>query len=202
VEIGAESGSQATALFYDPAGGRAISLGQQIQWLTGSPILSQFAALYQTVKGILFNTQLTGGIGWDTLHSSWVKLVPGSDNFYTWQTTPAYSANWAASTTFNGSASWGSLQLRLDAEDNVVTTGAFKAGAVLPGSTICNFPVPYRPKAQWPIPVQRNNGGVLSYGMAEIGPSGNLNLLAANGMGVAVNNEYLISGSFPLGNIS
>jgi len=115
--------------------------------------------------------------------------------------TPAYNANWLASTTFNGSTAWGSLQFRKDSFNNVVVIGSFKAGAVLPGSTVFQFPVGYRPQKQWPLTIQRNNGGTLTFANVGISTAGNFNLLAATGNGMAINNEYLVSGSFPLGDL-
>lgn len=116
--------------------------------------------------------------------------------------TPSYNANWGASTTFNGTTNWGSLQYRKDAMDNLVIVGAFKAGSTAPGTAVFQLPTGYRPKSQWPVWVQRNAGGTLSGGYAGVSSSGNVNLLAGAGVGVAAGSEYLINAVIPLGNIA
>lgn len=118
---------------------------------------------------------------------------------YTWQ-TPGYNANWAGSTTFNTTANWGPLQYRLDAEDNVWLVGCFTSAAGA-GAAVLNLPVPYRPAAQWPLWVQRNNGGVFTGFNAEVGPSGNFNILVGSGGGMAAGNEFLVNAKYPLGNL-
>lgn len=118
---------------------------------------------------------------------------------YTWQ-TPPYNANWSGSTTFNGTANWAPLQYRLDAEDNVWLVGCFKS-ATGAGSAVFKLPAPYAPLAQWPTWIQRNNAGALSSFNGEVGPSGNFNILAGSGGGMANGNEFLINAKFPLGNL-
>jgi hypothetical protein len=133
------------------------------------------------------------------IQNYWVKQ-DGSGNAYTWQ-TPSYAANWAGSTTFNGSTNWHTLQYRIDAEDNLWLVGGFKAtGAV--GNTLFTLPSGYRPTGQWPVFCQQNNAGTVSVVVMEIGSSGNVNLLSQNGMVAASGNEYLVNGKIPLGNIS
>lgn len=120
---------------------------------------------------------------------------------YTWQ-SPSYGNNWGGSTTFNGSANWGTATYRLDAEDNLHLGGAFKAGAVLPGAAVFNVPIPYRPSTQWAIPMLRNNGGVVTPFMGAITSSGNVDIVTQTGGGIAVNNEYLMAPTvIPLNNI-
>lgn len=111
-----------------------------------------------------------------------------------------FNANWSGSTTFNGTANWGTFQYRKDAEDNVWLLGAFKAAAGA-GAAIITVPAAFRPTAQWPIWIQRNNGGVLTSFNGEIGPSGNFNILAGSGGGIAAGNEYLVNAKYPIGNI-
>lgn len=119
----------------------------------------------------------------------------------TWQ-TPSYNANWSASTTFNGTTNWAPLQYRLDAEDNVWIAGAFKAGAVAPGTSVFNLVAPYRPAAQWPLWLYRNRGGVLVMESAALTAGGNLLIIAGLGGAPAANDEYLINAKVPLGNIA
>ena len=119
----------------------------------------------------------------------------------TWQ-TPSYGTNWSASTTFNGNAGIHPLQYRLDAEDNVNVVGAFKAGASVPVNPVFNLPSAYRPQNAMPMWCQRNNGGVITTGSIYVNSNGNFDLFGSMGLGIAANNEYLVSGTFPLNNIS
>lgn len=119
---------------------------------------------------------------------------------YTWQ-TPSYEANWAGSTTFNGSSNWGTLQYRFDTEDNVWLIGAFKTTGAA-STPVATLPTAYRPQSQWPIPCQQSNSGTLSYISLAVGPSGNINVLSQVGGDTTSTNEYLVNGKFPLGNLS
>lgn len=131
-----------------------------------------------------------------------LKCDPATDNAYQWQ-TPTYNTNWQASTTFNTLTGYDSLQFRLDAEDNLVMSGAFMAGAVVPGATVFNLPAGYRPvSGSKLIFCQRNNAGALSMGHALITTGGNVNLFAAAGIGIAANNEYVLNGVVPLKKIA
>lgn len=118
----------------------------------------------------------------------------------TWQ-TPTYNTNWAGSTTFNGSANWGTFKYRFDSEDNVWFLGAFRttANAATPVFTL---PAAYRPQSQWPIPCQQSNSGTLSYISLSVGSSGNVHVLSDVGGDTTSGNEYLVNGKFPLGNLS
>lgn len=118
----------------------------------------------------------------------------------TWH-APAYGANWAGSTTFNG-VGRPTLQYRIDAEDNVWLFGAFKAGGTLPANPVFTLPAGWRPAAAGNIFIQRNNGGTLSTGTCFISASGNVDLFAGDGMGIAINNEYYVNGKVPLGNLT
>jgi hypothetical protein len=117
--------------------------------------------------------------------------------------TPAYGSNWADSSTFNGSANWGPLRWRADAENNILIGGAFKAGGVLPGAAVMNIPAPYRPAAQYPLICARNNGGTLTTGfMLALTTGGNLDVITQTGGGIAINNEYLVPPQLiPIGNL-
>lgn len=177
--------------------------GGIISFQAGSPILTPHFQVYGHDDTLFFNTQLAGGTAMKAGYLA--ALVPGSDTLYTWQ-TPSYATNWLASTTFNGSTNWGSFQFRKDAEDNLILLGCFKAGTTAPGATVCTLPAGYRPTKQWPVPIQMHTGptgsGTLLAAMAEIGSSGNLNLLSQNGLSIATGAEYLIAGIVPLGNLS
>jgi hypothetical protein len=123
----------------------------------------------------------------------------GSGTSTTWQ-TPGYGTNWSGATTFNG-VGGPTLQYRLDAEDNLWLYGIFKAGATLPANPIFTLPANWRPaNAGW-IYAQRNNGGTLSVGTCFISATGNVDLFAGQGMGIAVSNEYFLNGKIPMGNI-
>lgn len=168
----------------------------------GGGILTPHFQVYGHDDTVFFNTQLAGGTA---MKAGYVAaLVPGSDTLYTWQ-TPSYATNWLASTTFNASTNWGSFQFRKDAEDNLILLGCFKAGTTAPSATVCTLPAGYRPTKQWPVPIQMHTGpsgaGTFFAGMAEIGSSGNLNLLSQNGLSIAAGAEYLIAGIVPLGNL-
>lgn len=125
-----------------------------------------------------------------------------SGNAYTWQ-TPTYNANWAGWNAFNGLTGYAPLQYRLDAENNLIITGTFKAGTTVPGGAVFNLPAGYRPNGGGAIPIfcQRNNAGALSAGHAYISTGGNVDLFAAAGVGIAAGNEYIINGIVPLNNI-
>lgn len=119
-----------------------------------------------------------------------------------WQ-NPPYAANWAGTTTFNG-VGGPTLMYRVDAEDNLWLYGLFtaSAGAANPVFTLPNVSPPVRPAASGWIFCQRNNGGTLSVGSAFISSSGNVDLFAGQGMGIAAGNQYFVNGKVPLGNIT
>lgn len=121
----------------------------------------------------------------------------------TWQ-TPAYGTNWAASTTFNGLTGCGSLQLRRTAHDNVYMTGAFKAGAVAPVDPVFILPAGLIPAGgTWFLPALRNNAGTVTACFVRVSNNGHVDLLNAVGSApIAAGNEWLVTGSFPLGNIA
>jgi hypothetical protein len=115
----------------------------------------------------------------------------------------AFNANWVASSTFNGSTGWPTVQYRKDAEDNLVVTGCFKTSAAwTTGGSPFTMPAAFRPKVQWPVAVQKNVGGTLSTGMGQISAGGNLNLLAGSGVAPVASAEYLVTGVIPLGNLA
>lgn len=113
---------------------------------------------------------------------------------------PAFNANWAGATTFNGTANWGTFQYRKTAENEVKVIGCFTA-ALGAGAAILKFPTGFVPTQQWPIWIQRNNAGTLSGFNGEVGPSGNFNILAGSGGGMAAGNEYLVNATYPLGDV-
>lgn len=115
---------------------------------------------------------------------------------------PTYNTNWSGSTTFNSSTSNATLQFWLDAQDNVVIEGCFKAGATLPGATVCNLPAAYRPTTNRWFWAVRYNSGTTSFFAAQLTSGGNLNINSVMGGGVAINNEYWIKGIVPLSNIT
>ena len=119
----------------------------------------------------------------------------------TWQ-TPSYGTNWATSTTFNGLTNLQQLQFRKKAEDEVELVGHWKAGGTLPANPVFTLPAGYRPGTQQLIPVVRNNAGAVTAGLLFVGTSGNISLFAGGGMGIAINNEYSVDATIPLGNIS
>lgn len=163
---------------------------------------SSTASVQTSILAVATFMSLTGTMkifGAGQIRDWWIKQ-DNSGNALTWQ-TPGYAANWAASTTFNGSTSWSPLQYRLDAEDNLWLVGAFKAtGAVT--NPVFNLPAGYRPATQWPLVCQQNVAGTLTMIMAEIGSSGNVNLLTQNGGNLANGHEYLINARIPMGNIA
>lgn len=119
----------------------------------------------------------------------------------TWQ-TPSYNTDWSGSTTFNGLTGWGTLQYRLDAEDNLWLIGCFKAGATAPSNPVFVLPSGYRPKtASWPVPLLTLQGSTLFSGMAYISTTGNVDIFTGINSPGAANNEYLINGKVPIGNL-
>jgi hypothetical protein len=131
-----------------------------------------------------------------------VKSDLAGNTAETWQTSPAYTANWSASTTFNGATGWSGVQFRRDAEDNLVIIGAFKSGATVGGASVLQVPVGYRPSKPWPVVVVRNNAGTITTGMGQISTAGNLNLQAGSGVPPVAGGEYFVTGTVPLGNIA
>ena len=119
----------------------------------------------------------------------------------TWQ-TPSYGTNWLASTTFNGNAGMQPLQYRLDAEDNVHVIGAFKAGGTTPSNPVFMLPAGYRPPAAMPLWCMRRSGATISTGSIYITPGGNFDVFISMGLGINAGDEFLVSGIFPLNNIS
>lgn len=124
-----------------------------------------------------------------------IKSAVGGSN-YTWQ-TPGYNTNWSSSTTFNGNT-YRELLYRLDAENNLHVSGAFKAGAVAPVNPVFTLPVGYRPAGAQALWAQRNNGGVITSGHIFVGSSGQFNVINGSGLGIAAGNEYICSGVIPL----
>jgi hypothetical protein len=164
------------------------------------PTISMFGSSDSSASNrIDLATQTTRVTGIGQVGSYWVT-EGGTGVPLTWQ-TPSYASSWAASSTFNGSANWGGLQFRRDAEDNVWLIGGFKATGAA-GSTVFTLPAGYRPAAQWPLYCQQNNGGTLSVISLEVGSSGNVNVLSQVGGSVASGHEYLVNAKFPLGNLA
>lgn len=151
--------------------------------------LSESTGVYRAnlrISGAIVRTDLTGNS-----QEAWQIPVAAQ-----------YNTNWGPGVGgFNGSTNWAVFQYMRNAEDEVVLIGAFKAGATVPGTTVIQLPVGFRPKAQFPVWVQRANGSTVSGGYAAVTAGGNLNVLTNMGLGVAANNEYLINARFPLGNI-
>lgn len=210
VEIGADVQTDASAVFYDIANATAISIGQQIQWLSGSPILTQFGALYQTANGIIFNTILTGGLGWDVAHAAWVKVVPGSDNFAKWHEVgatgnAAYNTGWSGATMFNGSGNgpFNKLRYRQDTEDNAVLEGlaVTSTGA---SATLLTLPSGYfNPNARALLEANFVVGGVVSSGFVQVTETGIVNATSSiSGHTVGANTQIYIKGKIPLGNVA
>lgn len=121
----------------------------------------------------------------------------------TWQ-TPAYGTNWASSTTFNGLTGCGTLQFRREDRDTVYMTGAFKAGAIAPVDPVFILPAGLIPSGgTWFVPALRNNAGTVTACFVRISNNGHVDLLNAVGSApIAAGNEWLVTGSFPLGNIA
>lgn len=118
----------------------------------------------------------------------------------TWQ-TPTYNANWSGSTTFN-TIGVSTLRYRIDAEDNLWLVGAFKTGAVAGGTAVFALAGAFIPAAVGDIPLYRNNAATVTAGMLHIATSGNVDLFPQLNGGIAANNEYLVNGKIPLGNIT
>jgi hypothetical protein len=151
----------------------------------------------------------TGGVGVPAYHyvsGAVVKSDGSGATSEVWQVVGGngapFATNWLASSTFNGSTNWPTVQYRKDAEDNVVITGCFKSAATAGGTTVVTLPVGFRPKVQWPVVIQKNAGGTLTTGMGQITANGNLNLVPGDGIGATASAEYLITGTVPLGNIA
>jgi hypothetical protein len=139
LELGANNGSMASAVFYDRVNPLALSIGEQIQWLRGPGVLTQLAALYQKGTSILFNSILSGGIGWDVPHGAFVPLVPGSDNFDTWH-APTPGTGWALGPGAGGQ--YPPLQWHADTQDRTQVFGVFHATSTTPGPVIASgFPL-------------------------------------------------------------
>lgn len=122
----------------------------------------------------------------------------------TWQ-TPSYNTNWLSSTTFNGSSGNQPLQYRLDAEDNLIIGGAFKASTSAPGAIVFNIPdVNFHPSANfWVNAWRERSSAVISFGI-QITADGNVNVVTTMGGGApAANDEYWMPfQAVPLGNIT
>jgi hypothetical protein len=194
-----------TIMIYDPSGDKdpiGISEGT-ITWYERGGILTPDVSMY-TIDGITYlNTQLAGGVAFDSTAGASLKYVqPGSDTLETWHNPTYSSTQWMGSTTFNGGTNWGTLQLRRTANDTVEFSGAFKTATTgaAPSATVLNVPVGFRPTRQEPIWVQRflHPTATLTAGFAMVTPAGNLNLPTPTGLGAALDNEYLIAGSIPL----
>jgi hypothetical protein len=152
----------------------------------------------------------TGGVGVPAYHyvsGAVVKSDGAGSTSEVWQVAggngAAFNTNWLASSTFNGSTGWPTVQYRKDAEDNLVVTGCFKTSASwTTGGSPFTLPTAFRPKQQWAVAVQKNVGGTLSTGMGQISAGGNLNLLSGSGVAPVASAEYLVTGVIPLGNIA
>lgn len=136
-----------------------------------------------------------------------VKSDLAGDTAEVWQVVggngAAFNTNWLASSTFNLSTAWPTVQYRKDAEDNLVIIGCFKTSASwTTGAAPFTLPAAFRPKLAWPVTVQKNVGGTLSFGMGQVTAAGALNVLSATGVPPAASAEYLVTGIIPLGNIA
>lgn len=205
IEIGADVGSQGSAVFYDSINPRAIEIGQQIQWLQGASILTPFAALYQTANAVLLNTQLAGGIGFDVAHGALSYVIPGSDTLETEHVVgtsgqPAFGGNFAAGTT---SGTYGGLQFRRDGQDSVRLEGSWNGTAAITSSAVFTLPVGYRPKKARAVPVASttSTGAVSALGLLlQVNASGVCNLQAS--AATAVGQNFHVNASIPLGNLA
>lgn len=201
-EIGADAGSEASAVFYDPVNGRAISIGQQIQWQQGSPILTPFAALYQTSDAVMFNTILSGGVAFDPAHGALVHVVPGTDTLEDWQ-APTMGSGFA--TGPGGSGSYPPLKFRTTVTDEVRVFGVFHSTTTSPGAVIASgFP----PVNQTTLGGVGVAGGVTRFQGASgsigayINNLGELRTALPTGFAFAANDSFMVNTAVPLGNIS
>ena len=183
----------------------------QSPWTVGTdPVEMLFTAGTASAMGSTApSLQLqAGGAISSSLYMSILGALVGGDptnGIATWQ-TPSYNANWSGTGTFNGQSPVTPLHYHIDAENNLWLYGAFLAGATLPGTTVFVLPVGYRPVTLFGgtnqfLDCSRVSGGVYSTGRLRIDNSGNVVVANANGLGVAVNDQFFANGKIPLGAI-
>lgn len=183
----------------------------QSPWTAGNSFVQMlFTAASGSTMGVNspnLALQANGSITSD-LFVSLIGAIAGGDSangIASWQ-TPSYNANWSATSTFNGQTPVTPLHFRKDAENNLWLYGAFLAGAVLPGTTIFVLPVGYRPITLFGgnnhmLDCMRLSGGAVTQGKLRIDNSGNVVTANANGLGVAINDQFFANGKIPLGQI-
>ncbi len=116
-----------------------------------------------------------------------------------WQ-TPAFNVLWTGSTALNGNVV-ASLRYRLDAENNLMISGAFAAQAVAPVNPVFTLPVGFRPAQNMLVFCVRNNAGAITTGAVQITTAGNVNVNGSLGLGIVANNQYYIEGTIALGDL-
>lgn len=191
------------------AANSSTSSEYQSPWTAGNAPIQE---LYTAGTGSTFGSNApslqiqSGGAGNFPVDMTVLGAVRGGDAINgaaTWQ-TPGYNANWSGTNTFNGQAGIPSLRYHIDNENNLWLYGAFLAGAVLPGTTVFTLPVGYRPVSlsggtNFFLDCRRVSGGVFSSGMLRVDTSGNVVVSNANGLGLAVNDQFFALGKIPLG---
>ncbi|WP_333770953.1 hypothetical protein [Streptomyces sp. IBSBF 2435] len=117
---------------------------------------------------------------------------------------PTYNTNWAGGS--NASANYGSMQYRLDAEDNVHICGTvhctLAAGLAAGSYTLFTLPVGWRPKKIWPA-VGAHVSGTDAWKTAirvNVDLSGSVNFNTASA--IAQNDGIYFNVVVPLGNIA
>lgn len=183
----------------------------QSPWTAGN---STVQVLYTAAAGSTMGVnspnvafQANGSVTTD-LFMSIIGAIAGGDSvngIASWQ-APSYNANWSATSTYSGQSPVTPLHYRKDAENNLWLYGAFLAGAVLPGTTVFVLPVGYRPISLFGgtnqfLDCQRDSGGTITTGRLRVDTSGNVVVAIANGLNLAVNDQFFANGKIPLGQI-
>lgn len=112
-----------------------------------------------------------------------------------------FGANWVTSTSMGTLTPVQALRYRLDALDNVVIDGCFKAGTGA-GPAVFTLPAGYRPLTAHSITITKNAAGTVTTGKGYVSPAGNLNMNSQLGTSETDGATYMVDPtSIPLGNI-
>lgn len=121
----------------------------------------------------------------------------------TWQ-IPAYTTSWAGATTIAGIGPVLPLRYRVDAEDNLILSGAMTVTGAGASITPTAFSSEYfNASVQSPFTLMEHQaGGANIVGVGYISTTGNLHVDAGAGFTRNVGDTFLFDASVPIGNIA
>lgn len=115
---------------------------------------------------------------------------------------PAYGANWAGNSAFNGLTGFGHLKIRRLPNDTAVMNGCFVSGTTTPANPVFVIPAALRPMGDGAavVHVMSFTGGAtgINLGMGYVSTSGNFDLFSGLSVPIAASTQYLAHGVWPI----